>query len=207
MADNSTVISIVPFVIEEKKPGLYPGHFRIPAVKDNDIEVLIVGGSVHHVYLDSDRGSLTIPTLSSEVARSIVEDYKGAQLGYAPGVAEPGIFWVQGEFDKKTALATHKNKIDHARVLQRQWFVTLVEVADDEWNKYHSHKMISDLQRYASKFLGMEREWNIQATADANTFCPACRAVLDRQALVCGNCRTIIKPEEYKKANLSQVGA
>lgn len=208
MADYCTVISIVPFPIDEPKPGLYPGHFRIPAAKAGDIEILAVGRSVHHVYLDNDRGSITVPTPSSEVARSICDDYSASQLAYFRGEAEPGVFFIDGEYkDKKSVLAVAKGEIERARMLQKNWFMRLVAIADDEWNKYHSHKTISELQRFAAKSLGLEREWNIEGTVNSLAFCPACKVPVKSDAIVCSSCRTIINVEAYKKAGFQQVGA
>lgn len=206
MADKATVISIVPFLINESKPGLYPGNFYISPAAEGDFEFLVVTRAVHHVYLDSDRGSLTIPTTSDEIARSICDDYKKAQLAYGANT-EPGLFWIEGEYkDKKAILAVAADKIADARRKQRNWFTRLVEIADDEWNKYHSHKMVSDLQRYAAKNLGLEREWNIQGTVASTSFCPACRSIVSNEALVCATCRTILKMDEYKKRGIVQAG-
>lgn len=207
MADKSTIISLIPFPINEIKPGLYPGHFQIPAAKEDDFEILTVEKSVHYVYLDMDRGSLSVPTTSSDVAKSICEDYKSAKLGYILGHSEPGIFHIEGEYkDKKAILAIAKDKIEHARALQRNWYVKLVEIADDEWAKYRSNKSISDTQRFAAKSLGLDREWNVEAKAEANRFCPACRAVIVDGASICGNCRTIIDPEAYAKFQPALIG-
>ncbi len=206
MADKTTIISVVPFEINENKPGLYPGHFIIPSAKKDDFEMLVVDRSVHHVYMDMDRGSLTVPTVSEEIARSICEDYSRAQLAYEKGEVEPGLFYIPGEYkDKKAVLAAHKDKIDAARARQKNWFMRLVEIADDEWNKYHSHKMISDVQRYAAEFLGLEREWNVKGQVESLTQCPACKSQITVGALVCSVCRTIVNPEEYKKRGLQAV--
>lgn len=208
MASKSTIISLVPFELNESKPGLYPGAYKIPAAKENDFELFVVTDAVHYVYLDMDRGSISVPTVSAEVARSICEDYKISKLGFVAGEAEPGLDYVEGEYkDKKSVLAVAKDKIERMMALQKQWFIQLVEIADDEWSKYHSHKSVSDIQRYAAKFLGLEREWNVEGTAESNTFCPACRSVVMVGAVVCGACRTIIKPEEYKKFGFQTAGA
>jgi len=209
---KSTVISLVPFEINEKKP-LYPGHFTIPPAKDNDFEFIVIDNSVHHVYLDADRGSLTIPTISEEVARSICQDYITSQLGYMASIAEPGLFWIIGDYrvylddkitlditkTKKAITAVASHQIQKSREKQKAWFIRLLEIADDEWVKYHSHRSISDLQRYASKYLGLEREWAEIGEAEVPTLCPACKSPIQSDALICGNCRTVVNAEGYKK--------
>lgn len=206
MSDSCTVISLVPFPINEPKPGLYPGNFSIPPAKEGDFEFIVVGRSVHYVYLDEDRGSVQVPTPSNEVARSICEDYISSLFGVEKNRAEPGIFYVDGEYrDKKTILAVAKNEIEQAKVKQKQWFIHLVEIADDEWGKYHAHKSISDLQRFAARSLGLEREWNVDAKAESTGFCPACKMTVQVGAMICGNCRTIIDKLAYEKAGFAQV--
>jgi hypothetical protein len=159
--------------------------------------------------MDSERGSIPVFSPSDEVARSICEDYIKARSGQGitPGIAEPGLFFVDGEYkDKKDILVVHKELIDAARDRQRQWFINLVELADDEWNKYHLHRSISDMMRFAANFLGLEREWNVEAKADSIQFCPACKMTIQTGAIICGNCRTVIDKDAYKKAGFQPAG-
>src|SRR5215831_12218667 len=97
--DVSTVVSIFPANIEEVKPGLIPGYFKIPAVeKEGDFNLLTVERCVHAVYLDEARPRLIVPDPSDIVARSIVQDFKTSIHGYVTGIAEPGLSWVYGEY-------------------------------------------------------------------------------------------------------------
>ena len=52
MSATATVVSLLPIKITEEKPGLYPGSFHIPAVKNGDFNILHVGVSHYIVYLD-----------------------------------------------------------------------------------------------------------------------------------------------------------
>jgi len=206
MADVSTVVSIVPFEINEFKPGLYPGSFKIPPAKEGDFEFLVIGRSIHYVYLDEDRGSVQVPTTSDEVARSICEDYIDALFGVQKGISEPGIFWIEGAFrDKKAIQIAAGEKLEQAKIKQRQWFIHLVEIGDDEWSKYRTHKSVSDLQRFAARSLGFDREWNVDAKAESIQFCPACRMTIQSGAMICGNCRTVLDPVAYAKYTQAKV--
>lgn len=207
MSDYCTVISVFPFDVDEAKPGLFPGDYFIPKAKFNDIEFLLVGPAKSYVYIDGDRGSIAVAYESHKIAQSICEDYKKSKLAYIPNEAEPGLFWIPGEYkDKKTILAVAAKQIEEARKKQELWFRHLVEIADDEWNKFHMHKSISDEQRYACDFFQLEREWNVKGQVEASSRCPACATMIPSSAIVCPNCHTIVKPDEYKKLNFKTVG-
>jgi uncharacterized protein YqjF (DUF2071 family) len=47
-----TVVSIVPFKINEQKPGLIPGIFTIEASDGKNPQVLVVQDARHNVYID-----------------------------------------------------------------------------------------------------------------------------------------------------------
>lgn len=216
-----TVVSTVPFAIEENKPGLYPGYFTIPAAQKDDIEVLVVDKAVSYLYLDHERGSAPIHHPGEEVAAALCRDYINGNLRIVSEEAEPGIFFVtealtrlkdepesvylsRVKADIKKKYAT---RIQEALRRQKNWFIQLVEFADDEWNKFHNHKMISDLQRYACDYLGLTREWNVKGESLGNVFCPACQSTISKDAIVCPQCRVVVKPEEYKAKKFETVGA
>lgn len=206
MSDKSTVISVFPFELNESKPGMFPGDYHIPAAKFDDFEFLVIGPGKSYVYIDGERGSLAVEYASDKIAKSICEDYKKSKLGYIPNEAEPGVIWIPGEYkDKKTILAVAGKQIEEARQKQTTWFRRLIEIADDEWNKFHMHKSISDEQRYAVDYFQLEREWNVKGKVETTGRCPACTTMISTAAIVCPNCRIVLKPEEYKKRGFASV--
>ena len=143
MADLSSVVSIVPFPIREKKPSLLPAEYYIPAAKPGDFEVLHVERA--HVILQIiEERTIRLPVLSEDIANSIVKDYCNGFLARIAGEAEPGLFVVSNWPTKQEVAALYQAELKAANDKQNYWFKRLVELADDNWGKYHSHKMISE---------------------------------------------------------------
>lgn len=205
-SDVATVISILPFAIREKKPGLIPSEFYIPSAID-EFQTLVVKRCTFAVYLDEHRPPLVVPDPSDQVAQSIVYDFKVATIGFIPDEVEPGLFWVPGAFTSREEIARlFKVELEDARRKQMNWFKKLVAVADDDWGKYQQHKFISSIQRFAAKTLKLERAWNLDVlTEQASIRCPYCATQVAVGQIVCGSCRGILdktkfKPEDFAKA-------
>ena len=199
----ATVVSVFPLEVRERKPGLYPGDFTIPAAKKGDFEILVIGPSSFPVYLDEYRGSLRVPTSAQEVARSIVDDYRPTHLGFKDNNG-PGIFWVEGEHTKDQVKAKFADKIKEAEQSQLYWFRELIKISDDLWAMTHKHMAISDLARIACGYLGLEREWQIRADFDSLSVCPACGSEVIKGVAVCQKCRCILDEEKYKKLKFAE---
>lgn len=205
MSEKATIVSIVPFLIDESKPGIYPGTFRIPPVKDDDIEILVVGNSIHYVYLDETRGSIKIDTPAQEIARSVVEDFIDSQIESSRlEESHPGLFWVPGEFSKNDVLNKFGDKIKAAREAQNRWYLRLVRMADDDWSRYHQHKSISDTQRHAAKSLGLDKEWLISPKNVVEKRCPGCKSVVHPEAAICPSCRCILDKAKWQALSLAE---
>jgi hypothetical protein len=194
---EATIVSVYPFLIDESKPGLNPGRFIIPAAKEGDFETLIINDSRFAVYMDADRGSLWIPHPGMLVAKSIVEDFIPFNME-ATMETGPGVFYLEGALTKLEVMTKHKARIDKARESQNRWFEALVILADNDWNKYHRHSTMTDVQRFAAKKLGLKRDWLITKASDVKN-CPACMGVIPEGASICQICRVIIDPEKAKK--------
>lgn len=202
---KATIVSIVPFKIEEKKPTLYPGDYIIPPAEyPNGIETLIVGSALSFVYLDADRGSMRISVPAEQIAESVVNDWQNSILA-ARGDARPGLFTLVGDWTHDEIRREHKEQLSMVKAGQRLWFEALVKMADDDWSKFKQHKMISNLQRIACKCLEIKREW-LSIMPKEEEMCPMCRSRVDSQAIVCGTCRFIIHPERYDAKRFATVG-
>lgn len=188
---------MLPFPLDEKKPGLYPGEFRMKAVsKLGEIELLVIERCMHPVYLDETRPRLIVPDPSDLVATSLVQDFKQSIHGFIPDVAEPGIDFVWGEFPntrqgKELLAAQHADVLRGMARKQEQWFLTLVRLADDDWSKHHSHRMVTDLQRMAAMTLGLKnKDWLLETQVETQqNRCRWCFAMVDPRAAVCGSCK------------------
>lgn len=202
---TATVVSLVPYAIEERKPGLIPGSFQIPAAKDGEPQFLYVKESKFDVYAGDNR-SIRVSVQPYEVARSIVDDHIDGSLLVTKGVAEPALFWVVGEVKNRQHLVTNfREEVHAAAVRQQTWFRVLVEKADDDWQRYRQHKMVSDLHKHAARALKLDREWLLQEEIDRQlSECPACFVKVNPKAAFCFNCKTILNVEAAAK--FTQVG-
>lgn len=203
----ATVVSIVPFPINEDKPGMSPGNFQVAAAGEGEIKTLLVKKCKHGVYLDENRPTLIVPTAPEEVAEAICFDYKKGQLGIQIGTAEPGLFWVPGDYDGKEALirAEFAKELREAERLQEAWFKALVAQADDSWAKFRMRGIISVPQRIAAQRLKLQREWLLDDEVVASlSECPVCFAKVHPKAIVCRECDAVLRPEEYKKVQFAR---
>lgn len=210
MADNKimgcTVVSLVPFAISESKPGLIPRLFKIPASDGKEPQVLVVKDARHNVYIDETRGSLSVRDAADEVARSIVEDFIAGQLAISDGV-HPALFYAIGEWNSKDIREKFSDDFNEAMIAQRRWFIEICKIADNDWNRYHQHNVISDFQRKAGELLGYikeEHEWIAPSLIMASIRCPACNASVASGIVICTNCRCILDSERYKKLEFAK---
>lgn len=190
----ATVVSIVPFEINTKKPGLIPGYFRIPASKNGIPSLCHVPICIHFIYLDEDRGHLPQENNPDKVAKAIVFDYINAQIATGPG-AIPGITFLDGKLTLKDVLGDkYKEELDRIKVLQKGWFKRVAQMAKDDWTRYKQHAAISDIQRIVAIEEGLdpkENPWMDQTTDIVkNVECPACMEFIKRGAKICKHCRT-----------------
>ena len=196
--DKSTVISLFPLPISAEKPGIFPGVFRIEA-SNGEPSLLVVGQSTYYVDVGEDRPQLTVHKQSAEIARSIVEDFITAQLGIddEKGI-RPGLAWVRGEFSLLTLKAKHSKLLADLRSSHKAWNMELVKLADDDWQRYHKHTVISDIQRIAARQLGYaDRDWLIVEEQLKSSNCPGCGTPVVPTIVVCPSCRCILDKVKY----------
>ena len=159
---DATVISVFPFKIIERKPGLVPPEFHFPAAAKGDFVIMHIGLCGAYLFIDSDRGSVKITEFADTVAESIVRDFTTSMLGYDGPNCSPGIFWVPGKLTKDEIILNYHEKMAEVDKGQYNWFVNIIRMADDAWNKGKSHAQINDMQRYAAKHLNLKRDWVIE---------------------------------------------
>lgn len=195
--DKSTVISIVTFDIMSVKPSLYPGRFSIPKGTDENPTLIEVGQSVHYVMIQDDMPHMPVITPSSDIARAIVEDYKLSSIVTTPD-AGPGLMWLTGIIKKTDLLTKYKKNIEELIAYQRRWYTNLVQLADDDWQKYKNHKVISDIQRHACIELKLNREWLVRVIQQGIK-CPACGMMNDPEIVICNACRCVLNKDKWKE--------
>jgi hypothetical protein len=202
--DIATVISILPISINEDKP-LIPSNYQIKAVRDtdNEVETLVIKRGSFRVYIDESRPALIIPEPADVIAAGICRDFKVSASNVEPGIAEPGLFWSRGAFTREEVLASKdlQGELYNTRAKQTKWFKNMIAMADDDWNRYHQRRMISDLQRLACKCLHIERPWDIDleiGKAVKMLSCKFCRAEVHPEAIICMHCRGVLDMAKFK---------
>lgn len=208
----ATVISLVPFAIDETKPGMVPSRFYIDPAPIDSFTCLLVNKCRHGVYLDEFRPVLIVPTAPDEVAEALCFDYKKGQLGIRINEAEPGLFWVPGDYaDKKKHAelqSVFATEFREAREKQKRWFEELVALADDAWSKFRQRGMISRMQKSAALALKLNRDWLLEAEVTAAlSECPVCFEKVNPRAIVCRGCGAILNEAEYAKRKFAISGA
>lgn len=206
--DKSTVVSIYPKKIREVKYTIEPGIFEIPPGSFDSPSVLVVGSSSWWKNMFDQEPSLEIVNSSIQVANSIVVDYCNGILGCNMGDSMPGLFYLLGEHTAKDVKTKPEflGQLVAAKAKQDKWMATLVKMADVLWARHQGNPLvISDDMKMAAELLNMkDKPWMKDFTMMKMTNCPACGSMVNPSFPICGNCKTIINQEEYKKMNLKQ---
>lgn len=194
---NCTVVSLVPYPVKELKPNIIPGYFQVARSVDGKPSVLPVGDSIHWIESPFPKGKpMKMVESSRDIAKAIVNDFIESQLALDSD-AGPALFWVEGHKSAEQVIKEFPNQLEAAKNRQNNWFISLIRLADDDWTRYHQHRGISDIQRYAAKTLGMDRDW-MQSTIDNATVpCPLCRTQVSMEAIICASCNYIINMKKY----------
>lgn len=184
----------------EKKPGLWPGEFRIPAGSVNKPGVLEVPTCYYGIY-QLDWKSIRVPEPSTVVANSIVRDYIAGQPCVFYGdetspPALPGLCWKEGRLTSKVVAEELREDLDKLAVLQRNWFKNLVDMADDDFTKSPRRRAVSELQRHAARALAIQRPWLSEIEMKN---CIGCAQPVAVAAVFCPHCRTILNTEQAAK--------
>jgi hypothetical protein len=198
MEPRATVVSILPFEINDSKPNLYPGNFIIPAGDIQRPGLLSVGKSAFYIPMAFGAPSLQAFSSPFEVATSIVNDWVGAMLTVSED-ARPGIFVANKSFKSQGEAAGElATEIADRLQAQHRWFVKLVNEADKEYRTHNNGNAISDLQKVAARQLNLkDRPWLMDLTQMGLNNCPACYNPININAIICGHCKYVVNPEKY----------
>lgn len=195
----ATIVSLFPLPIFERKP-LIPSLYQVPGAREEmKPEVLIVQEGIFHVYLDEYRGMMTIRTPAITVAESVVRDFMDGQYMLS-AESRPAIWTLPGEWTTEEIQADkdQKERLQTENTLQLEWFRRLILVADDEWSKFHQHRMLTEVQRVAARRLRLVREWALDPKPEDIIDCPGCGVVVNKRVAVCRECGCIINEDLYK---------
>jgi hypothetical protein len=203
--DKSTVISILPKQIDERKLTIQPGLFSIPPGSIEKPAILVVGSSSWWREVDIDQPLLEIPVSSIQVADSIVKDYCNGLLACNMADMMPGIFYVPGEITIERLKKEHLPLLIKAQATQRKWYAELIRIADILWARTNGNPLsISDDARLACKELNISNKpWLGDLQAMELIRCIACGALRNPAFPICGACKAIADPAKAKELGLT----
>lgn len=193
--DRCTIFSIYGKTIEEKKPTISPGFFRIPSGTYDNPGLLIVGPSSWWKEVDEEQPLLEIPHSSVQVANSIVNDYVNGLLGYGPD-QKPGLFFLHGEISPKE-LKSNAKYLSHlikAKERQDNWYKALIHLADSMWARTNGNPLcIADDMRLAAKALNLTgKDWMQDFQMMETVKCIACGMPRNPAYPICPNCKMVV---------------
>jgi hypothetical protein len=204
--DVSTVVSIYPVDLDERKPTISPGRFILPKGSYTKPSILKVISSSWWRELDENQPLLEIPVSSVQVADSIIRDYSVGIFMCDMGEKRPGLFFIPGEFSVIDVMTKHKQLLELAHQRQTNWFHELVNAADILWARTNGNPLaIMDVMRLAARELGIkDKPWmsNFIASQVVLDNCPACGSLVNKQYPVCNTCKTVIDKEKFEKLGL-----
>jgi len=195
----ATIVSLFPLPVFEKKP-LIPSIYQVEAARvEMEPKILTVREGLFHVYLDEFRGMMTIRTPAITIAESVVRDFLDGQYMLGED-ARPALWSIPGEWTLEELMADQDQaeRIHREHNIQLEWFRRLIFVADDEWSKFHQHRMITEVQRIAAGRLKLVREWALDFKPENITDCPGCGTAINKKVAVCRDCGCIINPDLYE---------
>jgi len=202
--DKSTVVSIFPKYILEKKHTIQPGVFEIQPGTYERPALLVVGPSSWWKEIDENQPLLEIPHSSVQIADSIVKDYCNGVVGCDMAQNMPGLFYLMGEWNIDKIRKEKQGELHAANVKQRNWFTTLVRMGDALWARSGGNPLaISDEMKLAARELNLvNKEWLKDSQTMELVRCQACGNLKNPLYPICSNCKAITDKEKAKELGL-----
>lgn len=193
--DKSTIVSILPKFISERKVTIQPGIFELLPGTYEKPSILIVGPSSWWREIDEQQPLLEIPVSSIQIADSVVRDYCNGLLGCNMGDQMPGLFYIPGEETVESLKKNHKPLLDQALARQKKWYLELIRIADILWSRTNGNPLsISDDARLACRELNIEtKPWLGDLRTSELVRCAACGSLRNPLFPVCPTCKSVDK--------------
>lgn len=197
-----TVVSLLPWALNELKPGIIPEQYYIPPCVNGIPGVIHINDVRANLYI-RDGKTFPVTFTAEELANSLVNDYWRASLQTTED-ARPAMFWVLGKYSPEEILGKFSVEIAEAKKRQNRWFMNLIRMADDDWAKTGQHRMITDVQRHAARSLGqLNKPWMQNLEPSEFVKCPACATLVDTNAALCQNCGFVTNRDKAKQLGIS----
>jgi rubrerythrin len=118
--------------------------------------------------------------------------------------AMPGLFYVPGSFTLNDVRKSYKSELDAALAKQRNWYSTLIRLADALWARSSGNPLaVSDTMRLAAKEMNAQRDWMKDFKMVDIVRCRACGSLRNPAFPVCPTCKAIDDPVKAKELGLS----
>lgn len=199
---RATVISFCPFPIRETKPGMFPQFYNIDKAGPKDPKIIHIADAYFFERIPGTPRKIKGWERAETIAASIVHDFNKSQLGYSD-TSCPALLWFEGKLSIPDILKTKAVEIQEALDRQKNWFVEIIRIGDDDWGQTKRHTVITNIQREACRILGVSRDWmnleNSVQEQSQNTKCPSCGSVVMTNIAKCPSCKVILNEELYKK--------
>lgn len=204
--DKTTIVSIFPKAIHEKKETIEPGFFNIEPGSYDRPSLLVVGTSSWWRDIDPEQPMIEIPVSSIVVADSVIKDWANGLFMCDMGESMPGLFFLPGEKSLIEVKTNYRGELERAHKRQRNWYHKLVEAGDILWARSGGNPIsISDDMRLAAQELGIkDKSWMADFSTIQMTECKACGQLVKPGFPICANCKTIVNMELYKQLELQQ---
>ena len=191
--DRSTIVSIFPKAIDEYKPTIEPGKFRVQAGTYDNPSILVIGSSSWWKDIDPDQPMMEMQRSSIEVANSIINDYSNSTVGSNMADCVPGLFFVLGERTVLEIKTKYKKVLDEAKVKQDNWYKVLVRLADSLWARTSGNPLaIMDEMRLAARELNFnDKPWLKDFHTAELVRCMACGGMRNAEYPICPTCKAI----------------
>lgn len=192
--DISTVVSIYPKTVDDKKPTLIPGRWIIPGGRYDNPTLFHVGASCYYHDYSEEAPILEVPVPSIQIARSIVTDYNNGILECDMGDRMPGLFVLPGKIIADELKKKYLMQLNSARDKQNNWFNRLVDLGDSFWARSNGNPLsITDDMRLAARELGrLDKSWVQAYVATQQIKCVYCGALRDPNFPICGSCHKVV---------------
>ena len=205
--DKSTVVSILPKVINERKATIQPGFFHIDAGSLENPAILVVGPSSWWREVDEHQPLLEIPVSSIQIADSIVRDYANGLLACNMADQMPGMFYVPGEYTVERVKKEHGPLLQQANIRQRSWYKELIRIADILWSRSNGNPLsISEDARLACAELNISNKpWLSDKQSMELIRCVACGSLRNPAFPVCQSCHAVVDKKKAEELGLTFV--
>lgn len=202
--DKSTIVSIFPMDVEEKKHTIFPSIFKIAAGTFINPSILVVGPSSWWKDVGDEQPLLEIPQSSIIIAESFVRDFCVGILGCDMQSKQPGIFYIPGEHTVEEIKKNHMPMLLKYQEMQKRWYAEQVKIADILWARSNGNPLaISDHARVGCKELGIkDKPWLKDFQTMQLVPCVACGELRNPEFPICKHCKAVADPKKAKELNL-----